>query len=435
MTVQFAVKCRDRQNRKTAMEPILPLQDLAIALAIGLLVGTERGWHERHAGEGRRVAGIRTFGLIGLLGGLVGLIAQELNVLFAGMAFASFAALMIVGHVIASRKTEAELGLTTEVAALLTFGLGILCALGQPIVAAAVAVVVTILLGIKATLHNWLQTLSEQELHAALKFLLISVVFLPLLPNVGYGPWEALNPYIVWWMVVLVSAISFIGYFAIKFVGAERGILAMGVLGGLMSSTAVTLSFSRFAKAGNYPAALLASGIVAAASIMFPRVWIEAYAFNRELADALLIPLIAMGGTGIAGAVILWRFGSAATHVQSPQLHNPFELGPAVRFGLLLALIMLLAAGAQDQFGQKGLYIVALVSGIADVDALTLSVANMSRGGLDIDIARNAILIAALTNTFIKASLALFIGGLALGMRVYAVIAPMVLVLVSTFMF
>ncbi len=405
------------------MDRILILQQLGIALAIGLLIGTERGWHEREAAEGQRVAGIRTFALAGLLGGLIGVLSTQLTATLAGVGFASFTALVVASHWLSSSRDQSELGITTEVALLLTFALGVLSTLGYPMIAAASAVVVTILLGLKSALHAWLERLSEDELHAAMKFLLISVVMLPLLPDQGYGPWQAFNPYLAWWMVVLVSGLSFIGYFAIKLAGPSRGIMVTSLLGGLVSSTAVTVSMSRYAAGGQYPPGLLAGGILAASGVMFPRALIEAAAINPLLMANLAAPLLVMTLTTMIGALWLWRGAPKVEGPSEPRsLPNPFELGSALKFGLLLSAIMVLASGAREWFGDYGLYALSFAAGLGDVDALTLSVAKLSLDGLDMDTARNAILIAVFTNSGIKVMLALLIGGLAVGMRAGLVI-------------
>ena len=399
------------------MERLIIFQQLGIALALGLLIGTERGWHERAEPEGQRVAGIRTFGLAGLLGGLIGLLSLKLTVVFAGFAFIGFAGLVIASYWLGLRNNSDQLGITTEVALLMTFTLGLLSTSGYPLIAAASAVIVTILLGLKPMLHAWLTRLSGSELIAALKFLLISVVMLPLLPNQGYGPWAAFNPHLAWWMVVLVSGLSFIGYVSIKLAGSRRGIIVSSLLGGLVSSTAMTLNLSRYAREGRYSSNLLAAGVLAASSIMFPRVLIETAVINPALIPSLASPMIVMTLVTLAVAVYFWRMVPNEDSVHQTPLPNPFELGSAVKFGLLLAAIMIMATGAQQVFGNSGLYVLALAAGLADVDAIALSVAKMSTHGLDSDVARNAILIAAFTNSVIKIMLALVIGGWSLGLR------------------
>jgi uncharacterized membrane protein (DUF4010 family) len=216
---------------------------LGVALAIGLLIGVERGWAERDEEEGTRVAGVRTFALIGLLGGAAALVAQPLGALLPALGLVALAGLFATAHVIHARTRPDQLGITVPVAGLLTFVLGALAAAGETAVAAAGAVVTALLLSSKPILHHWLGTLRRRELSAGLQLLLLSVVVLPLLPDQGYGPWQTLNPYRIWWMVVLIAAMSFVGYFAVKEVGARRGAVFTGLFAGLASSTALTLHF------------------------------------------------------------------------------------------------------------------------------------------------------------------------------------------------
>ena len=383
--------------------------------------------------EGSRVAGIRTFGLAALTGGLVGLLATSLGAVFAGLGLLSFAALVVLGYWLDTHPVarEPDRGMTTELALLTSFILGLTATLGQPLIAAISAVIVTTLLGLKPLLHAWLNRLSAEELYASLKFLLISVVLLPLLPNQGFGPWQAFNPYLTWWMVVLVSALSFSGYIAIKLAGERQGIMLASLLGGLVSSTATTLNLAQHARAQRFTPALLAAGILAASSIMFVRVAIEAGVVNPQLLTSLLPPLLTMSVIHLAGAFWLWQQSKIAPrsplNADGSTLNNPFELASALKFGLLLSAILILSIGAREWFGDTGLYILAFVSGLADVDALTLSTARMSLDSLAADTARNAILIAAFTNTGIKLLLAYIIGGLALGLRVGAVVLAAIL--------
>ena len=243
---------------------------LSVALAIGLLIGTERGWEERHAEEGARVAGLRTYGLIGLAGGASALLAGHLGALVLGLALVALGALVTSVYVVSLRR-EQDAGITSFVAMLLTFLYGALATTGEVSAATAAAVVTTLLLGAKPYLHRWLSGLNGQELRAGIQLLLISVVVLPILPNQGYGPWQALNPYAIWWMVVLIATISFAGYVAVRIAGTSRGIILTGLLGGLASSTALTLHFSRMARAGEASPSLLAIGILLACGTMFPR--------------------------------------------------------------------------------------------------------------------------------------------------------------------
>jgi len=381
------------------------LERLAVALAIGLLIGTERGWRERESAEGVRVAGVRTFGLVALLGAVWGLVSARFGEVLLGFAFLAFAALVAAAFLLSARE-DRDYGITTAVAALLTFALGALAAAGEMLVAAATAVVVSTLLGLKPVLHSWLRRLQQRELYAVFKLLLISIVLLPVLPNRGYGPWQAINPFEIWLLVVLIAGISFVGYFAVKIVGTRRGLPLTGLFGGLASSTAVTLSFSRLGR--QHPAAqnLLAAGVILAAGTMFPRMLLEVWVVNAALLPVVAAPLAAM--TVVSYTAVPWLLYAgrgADTQAQPLQVDNPFELLPALKFGLLLVVILLLAEAARAMAGDAGLYVVAAISGITDVDAITLSIARMARGDVPAGVAGLAIVIAAVVNTAVKAVL------------------------------
>lgn len=405
------------------MDAASDILHLGIALGAGLLIGVERGWKSRALEEGRRVAGIRTFTLIAMLGGLCALLTRTLGWGPLAVGLAGVALAMTVAYRMTRGVETGDVGITSIVAALLAFVLGALAMLGQAALAAVGAVLTTLILGVKPTLHRWLSHLESEELYGALKLLIISVVMLPVLPNRGYGPWQALNPYELWWMVVLIAGISFAGYVAMKRAGPRKGTLLTGLLGGLASSTAVTLSFARLARRSPDLAALLAGGVLLAGGTMSLRILLVAAVVSLSLAGALSLPLLAMTGVTYAGAALLWRSRERAGEAPGarPQLHNPFELGPALGFGLLLAVIMLAARGLEQAFGDPGLYLLAGISGLSDVDAIALSVADMVEDGLAVQVGALAVIIAAAVNTAVKAGLALGIGGRALGLRVGAV--------------
>jgi len=388
------------------------LQHLGIALALGLLIGSERGWQGREQAEGARIAGVRTFGLIALLGALWALLADLLGEVVLGFAFVAFTAVIIIAYRQETEDTR-DYGTTTVVAALLTFALGALTMLGEATIAAIIAVVSTTVLSLKPALHHALEQLERRELYAALKLLLISVVLLPVLPNRGYGPWQALNPYEVWWLVVLIATISFAGYFAVKIAGARLGIVLTGLFGGIASSTAVTLNFARLGRDNRTAQALLAAGVIVAATTMFPRILLEVAVVNRELLPRLLAPMGAMAATGYLVVFWLWRRQRHQEHTPELAINNPFELLPALKFGLLLAGVMLLSKAFQNWFGDAGLYLLAAISGLSDVDAITLSMARLSsRGEVAETVAVQAIVLAAVVNTGVKGALvALLCGG------------------------
>jgi uncharacterized membrane protein (DUF4010 family) len=390
---------------------------LGVALAVGLLIGIERGWQEREAEEGRRIAGVRTYGLIGLLGGIVALLAVRLGSSILGYAFIGLAIIFAAAYMANLQRLD-DAGITSLIAGLLTFGFGALVVLEQITAAVAAAVVTALLLGVKPLLHRWLQQLTGQELQAALRLLLMSVVVLPILPNRGYGPWKALNPYELWWMVVLVAAIGFVGYFAMKIAGRTKGVVITGLFAGLISSTALTLQFARMARRQEDLAPLLASGILLACGTMFPRMLVLASIINPHLLEMLLLPAALMALlVYLPGLIGFWREARHAPRGDAT-MQNPLELTAALRFGVFLALLVILAAGLQETVGRLGLLLLAAVSGLTDVDAITLSLSRMSRGTLRAEIAVTGIILASAVNSAVKATIAGAIGGPVLGLRV-----------------
>jgi uncharacterized membrane protein (DUF4010 family) len=390
---------------------------LAVALAIGLLIGIERGWKARDAKEGARIAGVRTFGLIGLLGGGSALLVGQLGTLLPGLVFIGLAGMLTAVHVVNLRHND-DISITSLVAGLLTFILGALAAIGEVAIAAASAVVTTLLLSYKPVLHEWLGRLESNELRAGLQLLLISVVLLPILPNQGYGPWQSINPYIIWWMVVLIAAISFVGYFAMKIAGARRGVIMTGLFGGLASSTAVTLHFSRLAQTSAAFGPMLATGILLACGTMFPRTLLVASLLNPDLFQLLLLPAAVMALLTYLPALFYWRAQKHKKPTAESPLSNPLELKTALKFGFLLALIMLLGKALQQWFGEIGVLALAAASGVADVDAITLSLARMSQTELVLPIAATGIVLAAASNSLVKGGMAIVIGGRRMGLQV-----------------
>jgi len=393
-----------------AAPDVMLFQRLGLALALGLLIGFERGWHERAEAEGSRVAGIRTFGLIGLLGGFWALLADELGPLLLGFGFLAFAAVLVAARLRAAGHTR-DYGMTTVIAGLLTFALGAIALRGFMAEAAAGAVVTALLLGIKPILHGWLTRISYDELLAVLKLLVMSLVLLPVLPNRGYGPWQALNPYELWLMVVLIAGLSFVGYAAVRLAGARRGILLSSLAGGLVSSTAVTLTLSRLGRRSPARRALIAGGIGFACTTMYPRTLLVATAIEPGMLQHLAAPLGAATLAGYATAFALWRQPQPQAQAAELELQNPFEFTMALKFGLLLAAVMLLARGLQLWLGDAGIFALAVVSGLADVDAINLSLSRMAADGLATTVAAGGVALAVVSNSLVKGGIAVAIGG------------------------
>ncbi|CAM4185802.1 MgtC/SapB family protein [Vibrio agarivorans] len=400
--------------------------NLFIALLLGAIVGTQRGWVMRNSLEGSRVAGIRTFSLVGLLGGLIAILADLYSPALLGFALVALVVLACIAFVIQQKKSD-DISITGVVSLIITFVLGSLAVSGEAVLAAAAAVITAVVLDNKKELHQALQRLQEYELDAALRLLLISIVLLPLLPNQTYGPWGALNPYEIWWMVVLIASISFVGYFAIKIGGTKRGILFTSVFAGLSSSTALTLQFSHLSREQPQMSPLLASGILLSCGTMFPRLLVVLSVINPQLIPRLSLIVLTMMIMLYLPAWWIWRTCKDDTVEPTNKQSNPLALQSALFFGVVLAMIMLLSHALSEWFGSAGILILSAVSGMTDVDAISLTLGRQSTLSLDMDIAVFGILIAASVNTLVKMGLVIAIGDKTLGYRIAPVMMLSVL--------
>jgi uncharacterized membrane protein (DUF4010 family) len=381
------------------------LWDLLAALGIGLIIGIERGWSGRKEDEGDRIAGIRTFSLVGLLGGIWAKMTTFVNDWILAVIFLAFASLVTASYIIEKNvQKNKDIGITTEVSLLLTFSLGAWGAFGYHAYALGTAVIVIGFLSLKPVLHRWLRMIEVKEIYAGIQLLIISVIMLPLLPNQGYGPWQTLNPYWIWWMVVLISGLSFIGYILIKHLGKRIGTILTAITGAIASSTAVTLSLAQFAKKQKSGSTtIFTAGVLIASAIMFIRVFVEVAVVNVSLLHPLWIPLTLMLLIVTGGGV--WLFKKHKTADASDmdlELKNPLRFFTALQFGVLLALILLLATAMQHWFGEKGIYLLALFSGLMDVDAITLSLSRMAVDDIQPLTASSGIIISVITNTLVK---------------------------------
>jgi uncharacterized membrane protein (DUF4010 family) len=383
--------------------------ELLVALAVGLLIGMEREWRvHQDEDSSDEHAGLRTFGLLGVLGGITGLLQASAGWLTA-------AALLAVAAVLIAQRRKGNQSLpledvTTLVAALVTTLLGALATGGMPQLAATSAVVIVVLLHLKPTLHRWVGALSQEELRAVLRLLVISLVVLPVLPDKGYGPYEALNPRTIWLFVVLISTLSFVGYLAIRVLGPKRGYLVTGLFGGLVSSTATTAALARLSRQDRKSVAPLAAGIALANGVSVVRMTVVVAAIHPALAVAAAWPLGCGALVALICALLLWRAHDGKGTGKAIEITNPFGLGPAIKLASLLAVIQVLAAFLEDRYGQAGIQVLAAFAGLVDVDAITLTVARGTAGGAAIAPAIAALLIAVLANAVFK-SVVLFSAG------------------------
>ncbi|QSP93356.1 DUF4010 domain-containing protein [Marinobacter salinisoli] len=398
--------------------------NLAVALLLGAIIGLERGWDARDQKSGERIAGIRTFALVGLLGGVSAVLSDAITVWAFPVLLASVVAMNVVGY--SQRLSHIRnFSITSMVGMVLTFCFGAIAVAVDPVMATAAAVVTAVILDNKEDIHGWVSKLKEHELDAALKLLLISVVLLPLLPNEKMGPGGVLNPREIWWMVVLIASISFVGYFAMRVAGTRKGILFTSLFAGLSSSTALTLNFARQSADNPQLGPQLAAGILIACGTMFPRILMYGFVINRDLLPLLVAPVITMAALLYIPAWLIWRQHSDKPALSQMELkQNPLDLPSAMVFGLLLTAILLLGELLKEWLGTAGVYMLAFASGIADVDAITLSLTRMSHDRLALDVAALAIVIAAATNNLMKSAMAWGLGDRKAGKLVAA---PMLL--------
>ncbi|EMP57414.1 hypothetical protein MSNKSG1_02308 [Marinobacter santoriniensis NKSG1] len=402
--------------------------DLAVALLLGAIIGIERGWDAREQKSGQRIAGIRTFALVGLLGGISAVLARDIT----EWAFPVLLVCVVaIGIVAFNERLEhiRNFSITGLIGLVLTFCFGAIAVAADPVMATAGAVVTAIILDNKQEIHGWVYRLKAHELDAALKLLLITVVMLPLLPNAKMGPGGVLNPYEIWWMVVMIASISFVGYFAIRVAGTRKGILFTSLFAGLSSSTALTLHFARQSARTPELSPQFATGILIACGTMFPRILVYCFVINRDLLPMLIWPVATMTLLLYGPALYIWRTNAGALQVSQPTLNqNPLDLTSALLFGGLLTAILLLGEFLQSWLGDAGIYMLAASSGVADIDAITLSLTRLSNNSLSMETAVIGIVIAASVNNLVKSGMAWGIGNRRTGMLVAV---PMVISLAA----
>jgi uncharacterized membrane protein (DUF4010 family) len=403
---------------------------LVVAVAAGGLIGAERQQAHR-AKSGEDFGGIRTFPLVALAGACGGLLRPAVGPWGFLALFGGVASLLAISH---ARSGRHDLGISSEVAALVTFALGtiattpeLLSAGPRYLVVGAVAGMTMALLALKRPLHGFVARISEDDVYATVKFVLLALVFIPVLPNHAYGPYGAINPFKVGVFTALVAAISFAGYVAVRWLGGQRGAIVTGLFGGLASSTAVTLTFAARTKEQKEMLGIAAIAIVAASATMFARMLVILGIRDRELLVMLALPLGAMALTGWAGSFFLYR-RETSRKGSDVSLKNPFELKRALQFGVLYVIVSVVAKGAQAYAGKLGLYASAVVAGIADVDAITLSMTELHLSGTEAREAGTSIVLAAVTNTIVKAVMAAVVGGWPLGKKVGIVLVTSVAV-------
>ncbi|MDP2795188.1 MAG: MgtC/SapB family protein [Sulfurisoma sp.] len=399
----------------TPLEQTTPeqLQAFATSLAIGLLIGLER---ERKADA---KAGLRTYALVAMLGALSALLATR-----SGSGWIVAIGILAVGAMMIAAVNidphdDGDPGTTSVVAAMVCFGLGATVWYGHAELAVMLAIATTVLLYFKAQLHGISASLTHRDLISILQFAVLSFVVLPILPDRNYGPYAAINPHQVWWMVVLISGVSLAGYAALRIAGSRHGAALIGIFGGFASSTATTMVFARHARERVDLVRTATLVILLANLVVMVRLWLV----SAAVAPALMLSLGIVFGAGIAGGLAVtlygWRRLGAQADLPMPEVKNPTEIRTALSFALLYAVVLFLSAWLQDVAGNRGLYLVALASGLTDVDAITLS--SLRLFNLEKLAAQQTVIVialAVLSNLVFKSGLVIVIGGMALARHV-----------------
>lgn len=375
---------------------------LLAAVAAGLLVGIERGWHQRDEAEGTRVAGVRTFTLIGGCGGLIGVLAMQASPLLAAIMLAALVALL-GGAFLLPRPAQIGRDATTMIAAMATLCLGLLAGLGLAAIALAGAAVITLVLSMRKQMHGLLNTLSEQEIKAIARYAVIAVAVLPFLPDANYGPYAAWNPFKLWLVVLLVTGFSVLAYIANRVIGQNRGTIATALIGGAYSSTAVTAAFASKLKAEQ--TGPFATGIALASAVMYVRVLLLAVI----LAPSITLPLLMLIGPAAAAAFgvagLIWRKERHFAGSQIATSAEPFRLLPAFGFVAAVAAASLLVNWAQVEFGESGAAISLFIAGSFDVDAAMVAYSILPQGAVALPIAALALAGTVAVNMAFKAAI------------------------------
>jgi uncharacterized membrane protein (DUF4010 family) len=389
----------------TSLDPRL-VWGLASALIIGALVGIERERSKALSGN-VGIGGLRTFILFSLIGAVAAWLSQTLgNAWIFVAAVAAVAALAVAGYVVQARVKPSAVGLTTETAAVGVCLLGGACTAGYTEMALAVGIAVSAVLAYKEPMHGLVAKLGSDDISAGVKLLAATFIVLPLLPSTAVDPWGVLKPRPLWTLVILIAALSLVGYVATRALGSQRGTAVTGFSGGLVSSTAVTLAFAKQShEEGGKTDDALAGGLLLAWAVMGVRVVVLAAIMFTPLVRPLLLPFGAMTVVTLGAAVVFLRRSRSEQPAAAGEvvLKNPFSLTAAIKFGLLFAVVLIVVAGVERYFSGQGYYLVAALAGLPDVDAITLSMAGLARGGgIDLATTVGALVVAALANTLLK---------------------------------
>lgn len=396
-----------------------------IALAIGILMGLEREHSKRDAAPGYEIfAGIRTFPLLTILGYLLMYLGRELSVWIFTVGMAGIIAFAITSYI--TSYQDKRTGGTTQMATIVAFLLGGMVQAGFMGLAVLIGIVVTGLLALKVQLHTAIGKVGQQDIFALLQFIVLAILVFPLLPDKTFGPFDVLNPSEIWRIVIIILGIDFLGYLLAKFIGKKKGTVITGIMGGFASSTAVAWSFSRKSVKEEEHVGEYAGGIVLASSIMFPRILIWLYIWNETLFWELLLPVLLIGALGVTLGVRIVRTEKEKEEGMEHEPRNPLNLVSALTFGVLYAGILLLVAFSREHFGDEGVYIASGISGLTDVDAITISMSKLGGDRFSLFVSHMAIVIGAIANSFLKYGICLAFGSPSMRKRISMGFLPII---------
>jgi uncharacterized membrane protein (DUF4010 family) len=399
----------DRYDGKALMlTPLAALERLLVAVLIGALIGLDRERAEVRKST-QVFAGVRTFPLIALAGAVPMLVFDVTGPALLVTSFLTVVAITLISYVRTS--ASGKVGATTEIAALVTFLLGVLAGAGQLLIAGATGIGVAVLLVAKPRLEAFSRALTSEELAAALELAVLSGIILPLLPDQGYGPWQILNPYEIWLVVVLVSGLSFAGFVAVRLLGTQRGLMMTGVIGALVSSTAVTVAMAERSRTDRPLAAQAAAGAILASTIMGVRVSILSALIDVYILPRLLPVIVSMVIVGVVASwILIHKAQISSTNAAEAKLSNPFRLMEALLFAGVYVFVLLVAKAGQEYLGARGMYVAAALSSLADVDAVTIAFTHVGSRSGEWQTPAAAVTIAVVTNTLVKLGIAVFAG-------------------------
>jgi len=394
----------------------LILQQIVVSIVIGFMIGLQRdiAYHRK---KRNGFAGARTFAMIALIGYLSAWINQKIE-FFVLVSFFVVGSFVLLSYIYKSFYKHLS-GSTTEFTMILTYILGLMVFYSQVQYAVVIAIILLILLDIKGRLKEFRTFVTPKDVQSTILFLVMTFIILPLLPDKAIDPFGVFNPYETWIMVVLIAGISFMGYIAIKVLGTQRGIYVTGIFGGLVSSTAVSITLSKIYALKQEFLKSFAGAIAISFSIMYIRVLIEAFVMNPTLAKAIMLPYLL--ASLLAFAFVFYLYKQSCQTNQVEELHinsNPLEIIEALKLGMLFGVIFGSIAFFQSRFGDTGIYIVAFLSGLTDVDAITLSLSKLALSKISMEVAINGIVIATVVNSIVKLGIVWVLGGRKIGLLI-----------------